>query len=75
MTRRPKPDENPAPYSCKTCHHFHDETESGDEVEWGECWRYPPIMMVLDVEAMTPGPVCAYVTLPYSCGEHKPRLQ
>lgn len=75
MSKKQKAPESPALDSCKTCYYFHDETESGDEVVWGECWRYPPVMMILDTEAMTPGPVCAYVTLPYGCGEHKQRLQ
>lgn len=30
--------------TCRDCECFREQTQRGDEVEWGECWLRPPEM-------------------------------
>ncbi len=43
----PKTKGAPSPASettCQDCECFREQTQRGDEVEWGECWLDPPRM-------------------------------
>lgn len=63
--------------SCVDCVFFVEATDSADEVRWGFCRRYPPIPVatVADDGSDTVSCVSAWVELPYSCGEFRPRMQ
>lgn len=61
--------------SCANCRYWYEVTQSHDEVRWGECRWLPPVILIpVDPEE---GPVCDVpnTVLPYSCGQHTPRLQ
>ena len=60
--------------SCATCKFWHEGTESGDEVRWGFCRRYPPQVIASDSDDGAES-VQAWTVLPYFCGEHKQVLQ
>lgn len=57
---------------CRTCKHYRDATETGDEEAAGECLRYPPkAMMDPDGEMFSAFPL---VLASEHCGEHAPVL-
>lgn len=57
---------------CKTCRHYKDNTEPGDDDQTGECLRYPPVMLWSEEN----GPVRTFpiVEAKEHCGEHAPVL-
>lgn len=57
---------------CKTCKHYRDATEVGDEEAAGECLRYPPTPMIDgEGDMFSAFPV---VLAQEHCGEHSPVL-
>ncbi len=55
---------------CQNCHHFcRAQTETMEEADYGECWRYPPKVIVSDGEI---GYECPQVAAERpECGEWK----
>lgn len=62
---------------CSTCRYWREQTESEDEVRWGHCHRYPPMIVatVADDGSDMVDSAQPWTSLPAWCGEHKPRLQ
>lgn len=61
--------------SCQTCQHWEDQTSSEDEVVWGFCRRYPPTVIATHDDEVGVQCVQVWTEMPYTCGEHRPRLQ
>lgn len=62
--------------SCRDCKHFHELTETRDEVAWGECWRDPPLMAAHADDETGEAvylPVKRWHELPYVCDSLKPK--
>lgn len=72
-----KTDESLDSDSCRQCVHFHERTETRDELAWGECWLNPPEMVFIEGEDGEPVivPQVRWLFLPYVCGSKKQRLQ
>jgi hypothetical protein len=61
--------------SCADCVHWHEKTESQDEVRWGFCHAHPPQPCYTGDSEAPVSCVVPWTELPFVCGELKRRLQ
>lgn len=64
--------------TCRNCTHFHEKTQLGDRVDWGECWIGRPEMRPVpsdETDELEWQPVNQMIYLPYRCGDLKPKVQ
>lgn len=58
---------------CQHCHHWREQTGTHDEVRWGECWRFPPQMVLTPDQdgELAPMPFVPNTEPEDLCGEFK----